>query len=105
MKIQAIGFRPLERNTLRGFASLALGSSGLLIHECPVHCTNGRWWVGFPARSYGGADGAQHWKPLIEFGNADSRDRFREQAIAALREKYPEIFRTAPASQSPGARP
>jgi hypothetical protein len=31
MKIVAAGFRPFEKNTLRGFASLALGSSGLLI--------------------------------------------------------------------------
>ena len=92
MKILATGFRAFERNTLRGFCSLALGSSGLLIHECPVHCKNGKWWVAFPARPYEGKDGAQHWQQLIEFGDPSSKARFQAQALEALRDKYPTIF-------------
>jgi hypothetical protein len=97
MKIAAAAFRPHEKNTLKGFASLALGSSGLLVHECPVHCKNGKWWVAFPARPYEDNDGAQHWQPLLEFGDAASRGRFQEQAIAALRERYPDIFKATAA--------
>src|SRR5262249_20754255 len=41
-----------------------------LIHECPLHCKNGKWWVAFPARSYEGKDGIQQWKPLLEFSEA-----------------------------------
>jgi hypothetical protein len=94
--IEAAGFRPFNKNTLRGFASFAL-PSGLLIHECPVHCKNGRWWIAFPARPYEGKDGAQHWQQLIEFGDSSSKTRFQEQAIAALRERYPDIFKATAA--------
>jgi hypothetical protein len=97
MKIVATGFRPFAKNTLRGFASFALGSSGLLIHECPVHCKNGRWWTSFPARPYEGKDGAQHWQQLIEFGDPSSKARFQAQALAALRERYPDIFKATAA--------
>jgi hypothetical protein len=92
MKIAAVTFRPFEKNTLRGFASLALGSSGLFIHDCCLHCKNNRWWIAFPARGYADKDGAQRWQQLIEFGDPASKARFQEQAIAALRARYPDIF-------------
>jgi hypothetical protein len=97
MKIVAAAFRPYERNTLKGFCSLALGSSGLLIHECPAHCKNGKWWLSFPARGYTDKDGAQRWQQLIEFGDSSSKARFQEQAVAALRDRYPEIFKATAA--------
>ena len=90
--IRCLKLRPFEKNTLRGFASLALGSSGLLVHECPVHCKNDRWWVAFPARPYEGKDGVQQWKPLLEFGDPSSKARFQAQALEALRDKYPTLF-------------
>jgi hypothetical protein len=97
MKILATAFRPLTKNTLRGFCSLALGSSGLLIHECALHTKNGRWWVSFPARSYEGKDGVQQWRPLLEFGDPSSKARFQEQAIEALHDRYPDIFKATAA--------
>jgi hypothetical protein len=97
MKIQAVDFRSHQRNTLRGFCTLALGSSGLLVHDCCLHCKGGQWWVSFPARSYEGRDGVQQWKPLLEFGDPSSKARFQEQALAALRERFPAIFEAAAA--------
>jgi hypothetical protein len=48
--LQVIDFRPMVKNTLRGFASVQFGS-GLRILDCPVHVhTNGRAWVGLPAK-------------------------------------------------------
>jgi len=35
--IIASNFRRLERNTRKGFVTLALESSGLIIHDCTVH--------------------------------------------------------------------
>jgi hypothetical protein len=47
----------------------------------------------FPARPYEGKDRVQHWQQLIEFGDDASKERFREQVVAALRARFPEIFR------------
>jgi hypothetical protein len=34
LKIQVIGFRAHQKNSLHGFVDLALGSSGLIVHDC-----------------------------------------------------------------------
>jgi hypothetical protein len=106
MKIEAIAFRAYSKNTLLGFASFALGQSGLLVHDCCVHCQKGKYWISFPAKSYTDKDGVRQWKPILEFGDAASRARFQQQAIAALRERFPEIFKASqPQVQQPGAHP
>jgi hypothetical protein len=53
---------------------------------------------GFPARSFKGKDRQTHWQQPIEFGDDASRDRFREQAVAALRARYPDLFKAKAAA-------
>ena len=48
--IVATNFRRLERNTLKGFVTLALEPSGLIIHDCTVHAKQGKAWIGMPAK-------------------------------------------------------
>ena len=85
--IRCIKFRPYQKNTLRGFADLELGRTGIIIRDCTLHEKNGKEWVGFPARSYEAKDGTTAWQPLVEFaaGATEARRQFQEQAVAAIR--------------------
>jgi hypothetical protein len=92
MRIEALDFHHHARGTLVGFADLALGNSGLRVHDCPVHRKGEHWWVNLPARPYTGKDGKQHWQPMLEFGDEDSRARFQTGVLAALRFRFPNVF-------------
>jgi DNA-binding cell septation regulator SpoVG len=60
--------------------------SGLIIHDVTVHTKNNAKWVSMPAREWVKTDGSKSWVPIIEFVDADARERFRDAAIAALEE-------------------
>jgi hypothetical protein len=47
--VKLTGWRPLHRNTLRGFVSIEL-AIGLQITDIAVHSKGERSWVGLPAR-------------------------------------------------------
>jgi hypothetical protein len=84
--IRCIKFRPYQKNTLRGFADLELGRTGIIIRDCTLHEKNGKEWVGFPARSYETKTGETAWQPIIEFapGADEARRQFQEQAVSAV---------------------
>jgi hypothetical protein len=85
--IKCIRFRRFEKNTLKGFADFELTKVGLIIRDCTFHESNGKGWVGFPARSYTDpATGEIKWQALVEFapGARESREQFRKQAVEAI---------------------
>ena len=62
--IRATDWRPLERNTLRGFLTLEL-PSGLILHECTYHrAASGAEWIGLPGRPQLDRDGKQRKDPV-----------------------------------------
>jgi len=77
-------WKPYEKNTLRGFLSLTLPSSRLVIHNCALHQKEGARWIGLPSRPYSKADGSTGYSPLIEFTSEDSRRRFQVAALEAV---------------------
>jgi hypothetical protein len=92
--IIASNFRRLERNTLKGFVTLALEPSGLIIHDCTVHEKGGKAWIGLPAKpqiNRGGAartdarSGKQLYTPVLEFKDRTARERFQQVALGAVR--------------------
>ena len=93
--IRATDWRPLERNTLRGFVTLEL-PSGLILHECTYHrAVSGAEWIGLPGRPQLDRDGKQRkdsvsgkalYTPIIELKGKAERERFQAAALAAVRE-------------------
>ena len=92
-------FRPVVKNTLRGFAR-ARFQSGLVIDEIAIHVgtDDGRTWASPPARPMVDKDGVAMRDPktgkvryqgLITFATAKIRDAWSEQIIRAVREKHP----------------
>jgi hypothetical protein len=76
-------WKAFQKNTLRGFFTLAL-DSGLVIHKCSLHEKNGQRWIGLPAEKYSKRDGAVAYSVLIEFTSRQVSDRFRKQVVRAL---------------------
>src|SRR5690348_13620190 len=77
-----LGFKPFEKNTLRGFFDIEL-ASGLILRGCTLHEKNGRRWVGLPAKPYAANDGAQSWAAIVDFRDKRTAARFQELATAA----------------------
>jgi hypothetical protein len=92
MRVEAIEFHPHVKNTLRGFADLAIADIGLRVFDCPVHCKEGKWWVALPAKPYTTREGKQNWQLLLQFGDKDSYAAFQKAALAALRFRFPNTF-------------
>jgi hypothetical protein len=106
IKIICEEFRPFKKNTLVGFADLALPDLGLRIKECPVHRQNDRRWVAFPARPWTDPQGKKQWASIIEFLNGADREGFQAAAVVAVRAKIaPPAECRAPANGSRRRRP
>ena len=90
-----IAFKPLTRNTLRGFATVRF-ASGLVLHEIGIHTSNGKAWAAPPARPMVKEGrqllddaGKPRWQCLIEFADRATRDAWSSQVIAALNLQFP----------------
>jgi hypothetical protein len=93
--IRATDWRPLERNTLRGFVTLEL-PSGLILRECTYHrTTSGAEWIGLPGRAQIDREGKQRkdpatgkslYTPIVELKGKAERERFQAAALAAVHE-------------------
>ena len=92
--ITASDFCPMERNTLKGFVTLSLEPSGIVLHDCTLHRTaDGREWIGLPGKPQIDIDGRQRRDPVtgkplytavVEVVGREARDRFQEAALAAV---------------------
>ncbi len=75
-------WKPHSKNTLVGFLSLTL-PSGMVLHDCTFHEKADSRWIGLPSKRFE-KDGATTYSPLIEFSAKEARQRFQEQAVAAV---------------------
>ena len=88
---RASSWRPHLSGTLRGFFDLRL-PSGLVIHDLTAHEMNGRRWVAMPGKPLLDSDGRHRtydrgkkaYVATLEIPDRDRRDKFTEQALAAL---------------------
>lgn len=93
-RLRVSEFRPVIKNTLRGFCVIEL-PSGLRIHDVAVHQRNGTEWASFPAvpQLEGGVhravDGKPQYKRVLEWTTRALTDRFSAAVCAALRREYP----------------
>ena len=93
-------WKPLCRNTLRGFLTAHL-PSGMTLHELSVHYRGGAWWVTPPGKPMLGQDGTAlrdgagkiRYVTIIDFEPTAARQRFSTAIIDALRMAHPESVR------------
>jgi hypothetical protein len=92
-------FRPLERNTLRGFARVRL-PAGLILHDVAVHIHDGKPWASPPGRPMIGRDGTQmrdaagkmQFNPVLTFAGRADQDAFSAAVIEAMRAAHPGVM-------------
>jgi len=99
-QVRVVSFKPVQRNTLRGFATVEFGS--LRIIDCSVHehVTSGRCWVSLPGKPVLDDQGRINatdrgklaYSPTAEWTNRNASDRFSQLVIAELRRDWPEAF-------------
>ena len=93
-------FRPVIKNTLRGFVSVLLPKTHLSIRDIALHKFGERYWVSLPAKPLLNPDGSPMigrngkaaWFPLLQFADRAAREQFQNEVIAALRRVHPEAF-------------
>jgi hypothetical protein len=97
-RMRVISFRPLVRNTLRGFIEIEL-PSGLRVREISIHESHGKRWAGLPARPVLTADGRhsvlngkKQYASLLEWKSRDLSDEFSRRIIQLVQERHPEAF-------------
>jgi hypothetical protein len=91
-------WRPMRRNTLRGFADVEL-TSGLQIDDIAVHTREGRAWASLPARPMLDQDG-QHvlrdgrpqYAPILRWRTRDLADRFSAAVVELVRRAHPDAL-------------
>jgi hypothetical protein len=76
-------WKPLSKNTLRGFFSATL-PSGLVLHDLMLHESNGKRWIGLPGKPYTDASGKETYAKIIDFATRAVADRFRDAVLRAL---------------------
>src|ERR1700676_42425 len=88
-RLRLISFKPLRKNSLRGFANLEL-PNGLRISDCPVLVSNGKAWATLPSKPVLDRDGKQveveskrRYCALIEWKSRELADGF-SQAVVTL---------------------
>jgi hypothetical protein len=94
-KMRLISWKPLVKNSLRGFAAIEL-PIGLKIVDCPVLVSNGKAWASLPTKPVLDRDG-KHVKPdgkpqysaILEWKSRDLADRFSETVVELILAEYP----------------
>jgi hypothetical protein len=95
--VRLIEFRPLVKNTLRGFCTVEILPLGLRIIDCVVHVSHGRAWVGFPSKVQldntdkvrTGADGKPLYATVIKWRDRNLANRFSDVVVSAIRRAHP----------------
>jgi hypothetical protein len=92
-------FKPLVRNTLRGFAEVHIGELRLTINDVAVHTKGGRCWAQVPAKPQvrNGAlvkndEGKIQYIAMLAWDTRAVADAFSDAVVAAVRALAPDAF-------------
>jgi hypothetical protein len=100
--LQLLTFKPVRRNTLRGFAEVRL-PSGLIITDIVVGEAGGRQWALLPSKPMLDRDGNPmreesgklRYSPVVEWATPALRDEFSKRVVALVRARHPDAFDVA----------
>jgi hypothetical protein len=94
-KMRLVSWKPLIKNSLRGFATVEL-PIGLKIIDCPILVGPNGPWASLPSKPVLDRDG-KHAKPdgkpqcsaVLEWKSRHLSERFSEAVVALIREAHP----------------
>jgi len=94
-------FKPMTRNTLRGFATITIEPIGLTIEDVHVHqADGGAAYALLPSKPQVRADGTVirrddgkiAYSPVLKFANREASDRFSSGVVELVRRRFPEVL-------------
>ena len=96
MPVSLIGWKPMQRSSLRGFAKVRVGKS-LIISDVAIHASHGKRWAQLPAKPLIDSDGVAkrgdngkiQYVPMIEWGDRQTAESFSMGVIDAIEREYP----------------
>lgn len=99
-RLKLVAWRPMLRNTLRGFADVEL-PIGLVVRDCPVHVSRGRAWAALPGRPQIDAEGRVRrdergrivYAIMLSWTSDRLRDAFSDRVVELVAAEHPEVFR------------
>ena len=101
LTLECVGWRPLRRNTLAGFATIRIVDMRLTVVDVAIHSKGDARWAALPAKPVIDREGVAkrdpasdkiQYVPLFEFDTAGVRNAFSQAAIAAVLELHPDAF-------------
>lgn len=86
LSFQALNWKPLEKNTLRGFFDLQITSPDMVIilRGASYHERDGSRWVAMPAKPYKDKSGKETWANIVDWPDQGSKTEFMSLALGAL---------------------
>ena len=94
--MKLLSFRPLNKNGLRGFATVEL-SIGLRLIDLPIFVGANGPWAALPRkakldaerRQKTGADGRPVFEPVADWSSRDLADKFSAAVVDLVRAQHP----------------
>ena len=98
-RMRLIAWKPLVKNSLRGFATVLL-PIGLKISDVPVLISNGKTWASLPSKPQVDKDGRHKrdvngklaYTAILEWKDRDLSDRFSQAVVALVRAEHPDAL-------------
>jgi hypothetical protein len=95
-KLRLISWKPLNKKSLRGFATLQL-PIGRKVSDCRVFVSNGKAWASVQSKPQIDREGRQKtdgtgkvvYAPVLEWRSRDLADRFSDAVVALVRAEHP----------------
>ena len=91
LSIECEDFRPLARNTLRGFATIKIAEVRLRIKDVGIHVKNGLQWAALPAKPQvkdgkivTNAGGKAEYVHILEFADRATGAAFSRAVVDAV---------------------
>lgn len=92
-------FKPLVRNTLRGFACIKIEEMQMEIKDITVHEKNGKRWAALPSKPQirdravlVGDDDKILYAPVMAFTSRAVADAFSATVVKAVLQLFPDAF-------------
>jgi len=89
--LEVVDWKPCERNTLRGFATIKIRELRLVVHDVALHERNGTRWAQLPGKPtlkdgkpITGDDGRIRYVPILEFSDRETASAFSQACWQAL---------------------
>jgi hypothetical protein len=94
-QMRLVGWRPLVKQSLRGFAVVAM-PNGLVIYEVVIGESDGRHWAHLPSRPMLDHDGNPirdgagklRYAPVLEWSSSKLRHKFSRRVVELVREEH-----------------